>query len=65
MPAEANHRQGEGLPQGYFPPELDLILSSHKDIYAVYERYLNDGTELTLASDLLHLLRTESSPPPT
>lgn len=40
---------------------LDLILAGSKEVMNVYEKYLQEGTELTLSSDLLHILRLEST----
>lgn len=36
-------------------------MSNCKNILIVYEKYMKSGTELTLTSDLLQLIRLESS----
>lgn len=38
-----------------------MILNDNEDLFHVYENYLRNGTELTLSSDLLHLVRLESN----
>ena len=37
-----------------------MILDDNEEMLHVYENYLRNGTELTLSSDLLHLVRLES-----
>jgi hypothetical protein len=38
----------------------DLVVSGSKGIFEAHGRYEREGTELTLTSDLIHLLRAES-----
>lgn len=38
-----------------------MILSNNEDILNAYQLYLKEGTKLTLASDLLNLLRLQSN----
>ena len=39
----------------------ELIIAENKDVINLYMSYLKQGTELTLTSDLLQLLRTDST----
>jgi hypothetical protein len=40
-----------------------MIVSGNNAPFAAYQRYEREGTELTLISDLLHILRRESTAP--
>ena len=40
--------------------DLDLIFSDNEELMLAYQDYLNEGTELTLKSSLIHLIHRES-----
>lgn len=40
------------------PPHMpDMIMDDSEELIQIYENYLREGTELTLSSELIHLLR--------
>ena len=43
--------------EGYFAPYRDLMFEENHSIFAAYHAYLEEGTELTLATSLLYLAR--------
>lgn len=43
--------------KGTSPHIPDMIIDDSEELIQIYENYLREGTELTLSSSLIHLLR--------
>lgn len=65
VPAEADQPARPRTAERCLPVHADLIIGGSKEVLRAYEQYQRLGTELTLASDLIMLLRSESTLPPT
>ena len=53
-------KKEQGRLKGIFPFNSDLLFDKPQSIMGAYEEYLNDGTELTLRTHLIKIVKKES-----